>query len=78
MSRNTAKNTSRKGRNPRRRNVTSRVQPSTGYSVKDNAYCVKCRKMKNMLNVRQVKSKNGRNMLKGTCSECGTKMNKFI
>jgi hypothetical protein len=42
------------------------------------AYCVKCKKMGSMSNSHTKTSKNGRNMLQGTCPKCGTKMNKFI
>lgn len=42
------------------------------------ALCLKCRAMKEMKNPVKVKSKNGRNMLKGLCPICGTKMNRFI
>ena len=44
----------------------------------DVAYCVKCRHKRNMLSSRRVTTKKGRNMLKGLCPVCGTKMNKFI
>jgi len=40
-------------------------------------YCVKCRLMREMKNEHKVKHGN-RNMLKGTCSKCGTRMSKFI
>jgi len=40
------------------------------------AYCVKCRQMREMKNSREVNS-GKRKMLKGVCSSCGTKMNKF-
>ncbi len=42
------------------------------------AYCVKCRKMMSMSNEKKLKSKNGRNMIQGNCSKCGTKMSVFI
>ena len=41
-------------------------------------YCVKCRGKRPMQNCRTVKTRRNRNMLKGTCPKCGTKMNKFI
>lgn len=44
----------------------------------EKAYCVKCKKMQDISSPKKVKSKNGRSMLKGICSKCGTKMNKFI
>ena len=42
------------------------------------AYCVKCKSKKWMSNANETTSKNGRKMIKGNCSTCDTKMNKFI
>ncbi|MCL2807751.1 MAG: DUF5679 domain-containing protein [Coriobacteriia bacterium] len=42
------------------------------------AYCVKCKAKKEMKDVVEVTSKNGRPMLKGTCPTCGGKLNLFI
>ena len=42
------------------------------------AYCVKCKAKKEMLDVVEVTSKNGRPMLKGKCPTCGGKLNLFI
>ncbi|MDR3136737.1 MAG: DUF5679 domain-containing protein [Coriobacteriales bacterium] len=42
------------------------------------AYCVKCKSKKEMQDVQEVTSKNGRPMLKGTCPSCGGKLNLFI
>ena len=44
----------------------------------ETGYCVKCRSKSTMIGAKTVTSANGRNMLKGTCKKCGTKMNKFI
>ena len=38
------------------------------------AYCVKCKKKREMKNPKQVKLKNGRPAVSGTCPVCGTKM----
>jgi len=38
------------------------------------AYCMKCRKTKEMANMKSVKMKNGRPATKGECPVCGTKM----
>ncbi|MDA4130757.1 MAG: DUF5679 domain-containing protein [Thaumarchaeota archaeon] len=37
-------------------------------------YCVKCKKSREMKNAKQVKLKNGRPAVSGTCPVCGTKM----
>ena len=42
------------------------------------AYCVKCKTKKEMQNVTEVTTKNGRPMLKGTCPSCEGKLNLFI
>ena len=42
------------------------------------AYCVKCKAKRNMQNAQIVTAKNGRRQAKGTCPECGTKMNLFL
>ena len=42
------------------------------------AYCVKCRKKQTMMNEHTVKMKKNRYAIKGECSKCHTKMNKFI
>lgn len=43
------------------------------------AYCVKCKKKgMTMLNPKPKKTSNGRDMMQGTCKECGTKMSIFV
>jgi Domain of unknown function (DUF5679) len=41
------------------------------------AYCVKCKKKREMKGEKQIIMKNGRNAISGTCSVCGTKMFKI-
>ncbi|MDR3783221.1 DUF5679 domain-containing protein [Candidatus Nitrosotalea bavarica] len=36
------------------------------------AYCVKCRKKVDITNPKEVKLKNGRPAVKGTCPKCST------
>jgi tetratricopeptide (TPR) repeat protein len=38
------------------------------------AYCVKCKKKRDMKNEKQLTMKNGRHVLAGVCAVCGTKM----
>jgi Zn finger protein HypA/HybF involved in hydrogenase expression len=38
------------------------------------AYCVKCRKKREMNNPRAIKMKNGKPATQGVCPSCGTKM----
>ena len=40
-------------------------------------YCVKCKRNTDTLDLHYAVSKNNRNMLKGTCSVCGTTKNQF-
>ena len=42
------------------------------------AYCVKCKAKRQMKEVQIVTNKQGRKQAKGTCPECGTKMNLFL
>ncbi|MBX3065367.1 MAG: hypothetical protein KF726_20500 [Anaerolineae bacterium] len=42
------------------------------------AYCVKCKTKREMKNAKNVTTKNGRLMAKGTCPVCGTTINKFL
>ena len=38
------------------------------------AYCVKCREKVDVKHPKQVKLKNGRAAIQGTCPKCGTKV----
>lgn len=40
--------------------------------VSMEGYCMKCKTKREMLDPKQVTTKNGRPMTKGTCPECGT------
>ena len=42
------------------------------------AFCVKCKAKKEMKDVVEVTTKNGRPMLKGVCPTCGGKLSLFI
>jgi hypothetical protein len=42
------------------------------------AYCVKCRKKRNIKNGTVKETSNGRKMAQGTCPECGTKVTRFL
>ena len=39
------------------------------------AYCVKCRTKREMKDPRDETTKNGRPIIKGSCTECGTTLN---
>lgn len=41
------------------------------------AYCMKCRTMRDVKNPKQITMKNGRPATQGTCPVCGTKMYKI-
>jgi hypothetical protein len=40
-------------------------------------YCMKCKKKSEMVDVKEIKMKNGRPAVSGKCSVCGTKMFKI-
>lgn len=42
------------------------------------AYCVKCRCKREMVDPKEVVLKNKRPAIKGTCSECGTTIMRFV
>lgn len=42
------------------------------------AYCVKCKATKEMLDAEEVTMKNGRPAMKGKCKTCGTGMYKIL
>lgn len=41
------------------------------------AHCMKCKKKVEMANVREEKMKTGKDILKGECPTCGSKVNTF-
>jgi len=41
-------------------------------------YCVKCRKKREIKDLKKVKLKNGRPAVKGTCPKCGTKVFRLV
>lgn len=43
-----------------------------------HGYCLKCKKQMEMKEVKEKTSKNGRKMVSGKCTNCSTKMNKFV
>lgn len=51
---------------------------ATAATAKVIAYCVKCKEKREMKDAKEVKLENGRKMMKGVCSVCGTKMGLFI
>jgi len=54
---------------------TAEVPPPS--TASQEAYCVKC-KTKRVMNNPHEATTNGRRMLKGTCPECGTNMNRIL
>jgi hypothetical protein len=40
--------------------------------------CMRCKEKKEMVNVKEVKTKNNLRMAKGECKECGCKMCKIL
>jgi hypothetical protein len=55
------------------------ASPMAGEGLAKNvAYCVKCKQMREMVDAKEIKTKNNRKALSGKCKVCGTKMMKFI
>lgn len=42
------------------------------------AYCVKCREKREMIEAEEVTMKNGRKAMQGKCPECGTKLFRIL
>ena len=46
--------------------------------MSETGYCVKCRKKMEMTGAKKTTMKNGRAMMKGSCTKCGTGMCKIM
>lgn len=44
----------------------------------EKGYCFKCKKQQEMKDAKIKTTSNGRKMMGGVCSKCGTKVNKFV
>jgi RNase P subunit RPR2 len=42
------------------------------------AYCVKCREMRNIQDPQEVTMKNGRPAIRGKCGTCGTTIQRIV
>jgi len=70
---------SRKNKISRRMNRKTRRMTGGKYHMgKGKAYCVGCKSINSMVGPKKSVTKNGKNILKGNCSNCGTKMNRFV
>ena len=73
-------------RRPRRRRRVAMTDdnkenalPMAGEGLAKNvAYCVKCKQMREMVDAKEIKTKNNRKAMSGECKICGTRMMKFI
>ena len=53
--------------------------PSTAQAPANvEAYCVKCKATRSMIEIQMVTTKNGKPAAKGKCPVCGTTMMKFL
>ncbi len=52
--------------------VVKEHEEGSGSAAEIEAYCVKCKKKVPMQDAYEIKMKNGRPALRGTCSVCGT------
>jgi len=46
--------------------------------MSETIYCLKCRNKTGTKDETKVQSKNGRTMLRGACTACGTKKSKIV
>ena len=46
--------------------------------MKEETYCLACRKYTKNINPKIVKSKNDRSMIQTNCAKCGSKKSRFI
>jgi len=70
-------------KSPRRRRRSKRLsaksaKASTATKGSQMGYCVKCRKVHEISDAKEVTLKNGRKALKGKCEKTGVGMFKFI
>ena len=63
-----------KSKGPKKSKSKKRTKSKMGANM---CYCVKCKKGTIPSNMIEKTTKNGRCMMSGTCSKCGTKVNKF-
>lgn len=49
-----------------------------GEHLAGEAYCMKCKKKRDMQNPQKIVTKNGRNALEGVCPVCGTRLFRFV
>lgn len=54
-----------------------KLSKSKSQSSKDQAYCMKCKKKVTPADFKKTTSKNGRNMMRGTCPHCSTNVVAF-
>ena len=52
--------------------------PAAKLPEKVDAYCVKCKQTREMIEAQLVSTKNGKPAAKGKCPVCGTTMMKFL
>ncbi len=58
--------------------VIPKTSAQGGMTMDFEGYCVKCRKKQKIRNGSVEKTAKGKPVAKGTCPECGTKVNRFL
>ena len=53
-------------------------EPLSSDKISTNAYCVKCKTKREIINIEKILMKNGRPALKGDCSVCSCKVFRFV
>lgn len=69
---------SKRSKRSKRSKVSKSSKGSKGSPSKHIAWCVRCHDKVKMTGCKITKSVKGQPMLKGKCSVCGTKVNRFV
>jgi hypothetical protein len=74
------KRKSKKSKNSTKGGKLGKIQLNDDKLDKNGFYCVKCRSVcfSRKPDITVGKTKNGRNMMKGKCKKCGTKVGRFF
>lgn len=77
---NVPKRASKKSKKGKKSGKLGKIQLNDNKLDQNSFYCVKCRAIcfSRKPDIKVGKTKNGRNMMKGKCKKCGTKVGRFF
>lgn len=67
-----------RSKSPKKSKSRSRSRSKSPSGGKSTGWCCGCRAMRSISGGKNTRTKNGRNMVKGKCSKCGTTMCRFV